>query len=71
VLGNQAAQLLAAAPVGAVAALEFRDGVLRVKFKPGQQPDAALQDRLRSLAVQGALDLRWEADGSLRLAPLE
>jgi len=71
VLGNQAAQLLAAAPVGAVAALEFRDGVLRVKFKPGQQPDAALQDRLRSLAVQLALDLRWEADGSLRLAPLE
>lgn len=71
VLGNQAAQLLAAAPVGAVATLEYRDAVLRVKFKPGQQPDAGLQDRLRSLAAQMALDLRWEADGSLRLAPRE
>jgi general secretion pathway protein L len=71
VLDNQAAQLLAAAPVGAVAGVEYRDGVLRVKFKPGQQPDAALQNRLRSLAVQLALDLRWDSDGSLRLAPAE
>jgi general secretion pathway protein L len=71
VLNSQAAQLLAAAPIGAVAGLEYRDGALRVKFKPGQPPDAALQDRLRAAAVQQRLTLRWEADGSARLAPAE
>jgi general secretion pathway protein L len=71
VLNGQAAQLLAAAPVGSVAGLEYRDGALRVRFKPGQQPDATLQDRLRSAAAQQQLNLRWEADGSARLAPAE
>lgn len=70
VLNVQATQLLANAPVGAVAGVEYRDGRLRVKFKPGTANDPGLQNALRAQAVQQGLELRFEQDGSARLAPL-
>lgn len=64
-LNAQAAQLLAGAPVGIVAAIEYRDAALQVRFK--SPPDAQLQNRLRAQAVQLGLQLRFEADGTARL----
>ena len=64
-LNAQVAQLLAAAPVGIVAGIEYRDAVLQVKFKA--PPDAQLQNRLRAQAVQQGLQLRFEADGAARV----
>lgn len=69
VLNAQAAQLLSLAPIGSVAGIEYREGVLRVKFKPGTADNPALQNTLRAQAIQIGLDLRFEADGSARLAP--
>lgn len=68
-LNTRAAQLLSMAPIGSVAGLDYRDGALRVKFKPGQTPDAALQNTLRAQAVQLGLALRFDNDGSARLGP--
>lgn len=69
VLNVQATQLLANAPVGAVAGVEYRDGKLRVKFKPGTSDNPGLQNALRAQAIQQGLELRFEQDGSARLAP--
>jgi general secretion pathway protein L len=69
VLNVQATQLLANAPIGAVAGVEYRDGALRVKFKPGTADNPGLQNALRAQAVQQGLNLRFEADGSARLSP--
>lgn len=69
VLNAQVAQLLSAAPVGSVAAIEYREGALRVKFKPGAADNPALQNTLRAQAIQQGLNLRFEADGSARLVP--
>lgn len=69
VLGTQAAQLLSLAPIGSVAGIEYREGALRVKFKPGTADNPALQNTLRAQAIQIGLNLRFEADGSARLAP--
>lgn len=69
VLNAQAVQLMSLAPVGAIAGLEYRDGSLRLKFKPGMSSDAGLQNLLRSQAVQQGLDLKFEPDGSARLRP--
>lgn len=65
-LNAQAAQLLASAPVGIVAGIEYRDATLQLKFK--SPPDAQLQNRLRGQAVQQGLQLRFEADGTARLS---
>ena len=65
-LNAQAAQLLASAPVGIVAGIEYRDATLQVKFK--SPPDAQLQNLLRGQAVQQGLQLRFDGDGSARLS---
>jgi hypothetical protein len=70
VLNAQAAQLLSSAPIGSVAGVEYADGALRVKFKPGVGGDAGLQNQLRAQAVQMGLNLRFEQDGSARIAPV-
>ena len=70
VLNAQAAQLLSSAPIGSVAGVEYADGALRVKFKPGVGGDAGLQNMLRAQAVQMGLNLRFEQDGSARIAPV-
>ncbi len=69
VLNAQMAMLLSNAPVGSVAGVEYRDGALRVKFKPGTADNAALQNDLRSQAIQQGLRLRFDADGSARVTP--
>ncbi len=69
VLNAQAAQLLANAPIGSVAGVEYADGALRVKFKPGAASDGGLQNALRAQAVQMGLNLRFDADGSARISP--
>lgn len=65
-LNAQIAQLLASAPVGIVASIEYRDGTLQLKFK--SPPDAQLQNQLRAQAVQQGLQLRFEADGAARIS---
>jgi len=65
-LNAQLAQLLAGAPVGIVAAVEYRDAALQLKFKA--PPDAQLQNLLRAQAVQQGLNLRFEADGAARIS---
>jgi len=65
-LNAQVAQLLAAAPIGLVASVEYRDAALQLKFKT--PPDAPLQNQLRAQAAQQGLQLRFEADGSARLS---
>jgi len=69
VLNAQLAQLLSSAPLGSVAGLEFREGSLKVKFKPGTADNPGLQNALRAQAIQQGLNLRFEADGSARLTP--
>jgi general secretion pathway protein L len=69
VLNTRATQLLAMAPIGVVAGVDYRDAALRVKLKPGTALDANVQNALRVQAVQQGLDLRFEGDGSLRLTP--
>jgi general secretion pathway protein L len=69
VLNAQLAQLLSSAPLGSVAGLEFRDGSLKVKFKPGTADNPGLQNALRAQAIQQGLNLRFEPDGSARLTP--
>jgi general secretion pathway protein L len=69
VLNAQATQLMAAAPLGSIAGVEYRDGALRVRLKGGAASDPGLQNQLRAQAVQQGLNLRVEPDGSLRLTP--
>ncbi|HRK57763.1 MAG TPA: type II secretion system protein GspL, partial [Burkholderiaceae bacterium] len=69
VLNAQAVQLMGMVPVGTVAGVEFRDGSLRVKFKPGTNNDPGLQNTLRAQAIQQGLEMKFEADGSARLSP--
>jgi general secretion pathway protein L len=64
-LNAQVTQLLASAPVGIVASVEYRDATLQLKFK--SPPDAQLQNQLRAQAVQQGLQLRFEADGAARI----
>jgi len=64
-LNAELAQLLAAAPVGIVAGVEYRDAALLLKFK--SPPDAQLQNQLRAQAVPHGLQLRFETDGSARV----
>jgi len=67
VLNARTAQLLSIAPLGSVAAMEYRDNALKVKFKPGMADSAALQNSLRSAAVQQGLAIRFEGDGTARI----
>lgn len=67
-LNAQAAQLLSAAPLGVVTGVDYRDGALRVKFRPGAA-DATLQNLLRAQAGPLGLSVRFDADNSARLEP--
>ncbi len=67
VLNARIALLLSAAPVGSVAGMEYRDGALKVKFKPGVADNPGLQNTLRSAALQQGLAIRFDADGSARV----
>jgi type II secretion system protein L len=67
VLNARTATLLSIAPIGSVAAMEYRDNALKVKFKPGTGDNAALQNSLRSAAVQQGLAIRFEGDGTARI----
>lgn len=67
VLNAQAAQLLAGAPVGALAGLEYRDAALTLKFKPGTASSSGFQSALRTQAAQQGLNLRFNTDGSARV----
>ena len=67
VLNARTALLLSIAPVGSVAGMEYRDNALKVKFKPGTGDNPALQNTLRSAAVQQGLVVRFEGDGSARI----
>jgi type II secretion system protein L len=69
VLNAQAAQLLAATPVGSLAGIEYRDAALTLKFKPGAAAGAGFQNALRAQAVQQGLQVHFDADGSARLVP--
>lgn len=71
VLGTQAGQILSMGPMGTLASLDYREGALRLKFKPGSAPDANLQNMMRARAVQVGLALQFDADGSARLAPAD
>jgi general secretion pathway protein L len=70
VLNAQAGQLLASAPVGALAGIDYRDAALTLKFKPGTASAAGFQNALRAQAVQQGLDVRFNADGSARIVPI-
>jgi len=70
VLNAQAAQLLANAPVGALAGIEYRDAALTLKFKPGAAASGSFQNALRAQAVQQGLDLHFDPNGSARVAPM-
>jgi general secretion pathway protein L len=67
VLNARTATLLSIAPIGSVAAMEYRDNALKVKFRPGTGDNAALQNSLRSAAVQQGLVIRFEGDGTARI----
>lgn len=67
VLNARTALLLSIAPVGSVAGMEYRDGALKVKFARGAGDNPALQNTLRSAAVQQGLTLRFESDGTARI----
>jgi general secretion pathway protein L len=67
VLNARTAQLLSLAPLGSVAAMEYRDNALKVKFRPGTADNPALQNSLRSAAVQQGLAIRFEGDGTARI----
>jgi general secretion pathway protein L len=67
VLNARTALLLSIAPLGSVASMEYRDNALKVKFKPGTGDNAALQNSLRSAAVQQGLAIRFEGDGTARI----
>jgi hypothetical protein len=47
--------------------MEYRDGALKVKFKPGTTDNPALQNTLRSAAIQQGLAIRFDPDGSARV----
>lgn len=67
VLNARTAMLLSIAPVGSVSGMEYRDNALKVKFKPGTGDNPALQNTLRSAAIQQGLAIRFEGDGSARV----
>ena len=68
VLNARTALLLSAAPLGSVAAIDYRDGALKVKFKGGMADNPAFQNTLRAAGVQQGLAVRFEADGSARIS---
>lgn len=61
VLNAQAAQMLTLAPLGSIAGIEYRDGAMRVKFKPGTADSPGFQNSLRAQAIQQGVDVRFEA----------
>jgi general secretion pathway protein L len=70
VLNAQALQLLATAPAGIVAAIEYTDSLYRIRFKPGAAADPALRNTLQARGPVMGLTVHFDADGSARLTPL-
>jgi general secretion pathway protein L len=66
-LEAQAERLLAQAPAGAVAGLDYGDGAFRLRFRPGTLDNPAQRDSLHAQARRLGLGLSFEADGSARL----
>ncbi len=69
-LTAQAAQLLASAPVGVVAAIDYANGSYTLRFVPGSMEGAAMRNSLQARAMAQGLALRFGADGSAQLTPL-
>jgi general secretion pathway protein L len=69
VLNAQAAQLLADAPVGVVAAIDYANGSYTLRFAPGSMDNAALRNALQARAMGQNLALRFGVDGSAQLTP--
>jgi general secretion pathway protein L len=70
VLNAQAAQLLAVAPVGVVAGIDFSPGSYTLRFAAGSVDNPGLRNTLQARAMGLGLALRFAADGSAQLAPL-
>jgi general secretion pathway protein L len=69
VLNAQLAQLLASAPVGVLAGVEYRNSALTLKFRPGAMGSAAHQGALQARASQQGLDVRFDGNGSAHIEP--
>jgi general secretion pathway protein L len=69
VLNAQASQLLAGAPVGVVAGIDYDGTSFRLRFLPGSMDGAAQRNALQARALALGLDLRFGADGAVQLAP--
>ncbi|SPE31792.1 hypothetical protein SBBP1_590054 [Burkholderiales bacterium] len=69
VLNAQALQVFASAPVGIVTDIEYADRSYRLRFKPGSVDKAELRNALQARAIAQGMALRFDADGSARLAP--
>jgi general secretion pathway protein L len=69
VLDAQAVQVFADAPVGIVRAVDYAEGKLVLHFAPGSVDGAALRNALQGRALAQGLSLRFDPDGSARLAP--
>jgi general secretion pathway protein L len=69
VLNAQAAQLLSSAPLGALAGIDYRDSELTLKFKPGTASSSEFQNALRAQAERLGMNVRFDAEGSARIAP--
>lgn len=66
-LNAQIAQMLAIVPIGSVATLEYRDGAMRLKFRPEAGVGADLQNVLRAQAAALGMIVRFDADGGARI----
>jgi general secretion pathway protein L len=69
VLDAQTLQVFADAPVGIVTAIDYSDGMLVLHFAPGSAENPALRNALQGKAIAQGLNLRFEPDGSARIAP--
>lgn len=68
-LNAQAAQLLTAAPVGVVSAIDYANGSLAVHFLPGAMDNPAARNALQARAISQNLTLSFDADGTAHVAP--
>jgi|GEM_PF-710202 len=69
VLDAQALQVFADAPVGIVTAIDYSDGNFVLHLAPGSGDNPALRNTLQGRAIAQGLSLRFDADGTARLAP--
>jgi len=69
VLNAQALELLAAAPAGIVAAIDYSDAGFVLRFRPGTMDAPAQRNSLQAQALQQGLELRFDPEGAAHLAP--